>query len=194
MLNIPDTGSGIVKIIGIDPGTMFPGVCTISYDTEYKEIIYISSICLNLDRITKNSEYVDYQPYRFLKLIKLKEYLLDIFKVDKPVLVAAEHPYMNPRMPGAVIPLAQCFMTIQMAVFDYNPLLDTTFIDPSTIKNSVGVKGNSKDKNSMSIAISKIPEIVDNLNTDIEKMNNNAVDAIAIAYCALKRELHVKEY
>jgi len=167
MLNIPDSGSGIVKIIGIDPGTTFPGISIIGYCLEDKEIVSVSSICLNLDRITKHSDYIEYQPFRFLKLMKLKEYLSEIFYTEKPILVAAEHPYMNPRMPGAVIPLAQCFMAIQTAVFEFNPRLDTTFIDPSTIKKSVGVKGTSGDKNAMTIAISKIPEIMNNLNTDI---------------------------
>ncbi|HEX9137653.1 MAG TPA: hypothetical protein VF905_12020, partial [Nitrospirota bacterium] len=63
-------------------------------------------------------------------------------------------------------------------------------IDPSSIKKAVGVKGTSDDKHAMTEAIKKIPEIMDVLIGDIDTMDNNAVDAIAVGYCSLNRELN----
>jgi hypothetical protein len=42
----------------------------------------------------------------------------------------------------------------------------------------------------MTEAIKKIPEIMDVLVGDIDSMDNNAVDSLAVAYCSLKRELN----
>lgn len=103
--------------------------------------------------------------------------------------VASEHPYINPGMPGAVIPLAECLLIEEQAVFEYDPYMSLEKIDPSSIKKAVGVSGTSGDKHAMTEAIKKIPEIMDVLVGDIDTMNNNAVDSIAVAYCSLKREL-----
>lgn len=80
---------------------------------------------------------------------------------------------------------------IEGVVYEYDPYLGLIKIDPSSIKKSVGVKGTSGDKHAMTEAIEKIPEIMDVLSGDIKKMNNNAVDGIAVAYCSLKRELEL---
>ena len=77
----------------------------------------------------------------------------------------------------------------EQEVHEYNPYLCLEKIDPSSVKNAVGVKGNSGDKEAMTKAIAGIDEIASVLTTDIATMDNNAVDSIAVAYCSLKREL-----
>lgn len=190
MLVIPHDGNGVVKFVGIDPGTSFPGVSLIQYDVPNKQIVRVSAQCLNLERMCRRSNYQDYQTLRFLKLMAFKEFLQDMFRRERPMKIASEHPYINPRMPGAVIPLAESLMIEEQAVHEYNPYLNLEKIDPSSIKNAVGVKGNSGEKHAMTEAIKKIPELMDVLVGDIDTMDNNAVDSVAVGYCSLKRELN----
>jgi hypothetical protein len=117
-------------------------------------------------------------------------FLRDMFRRERPLKIASEHPYINPRTPGAVIPLAECLVLIESEVMDYDPYLCLERIDPSSIKNAVGVKGNSGEKHAMTEAIKKIPAIMDVLVGDIDTMDNNAVDSVAVTYCSLQRELN----
>lgn len=188
MLPLP-TGSAIVKFIGIDPGTKFPGLAIIFYDLSERKIVYVRSICLDLVKMSRTSIYRETQTERFLQLKAFCQYLHLFLRLERPIKVASEHPYINPRMPGAVIPLAECLYEIETTVYQYNPYMGLEKIDPSSIKKSVGVSGTSGDKHAMTEAIKKIPEIMNVLEGDIDTMNNNAVDAIAVAYCSLKREL-----
>lgn len=189
MLHIPHDGDGIVKFVGIDPGTSFPGVGLIHYDVPEKKIVRATAVCLRLEKMAKRSPQFEYQTLRFLKLQAFRMFLRDLFKKERPMAVASEHPYINPGTPGAVIPLAECLFMTEQEVHRYNPYMQLEKIDPSSIKNAVAVKGNSGDKHAMTEAIKKIPEIMDVLVGDIDVMNNNAVDSLAVAYCSLKREL-----
>lgn len=189
MLHIPH-GDGIVKFVGIDPGTSFPGVGLIHYDVEEKKIVRATAVCLHLEKMAKRSPHFEYQTLRFLKLQAFRMFLRDLFKKERPMAIASEHPYINPRMPGAVIPLAECLFMTEQEVHRYDPYMQLEKIDPSSIKNAVAVKGNSGDKHAMTEAIKKIPEIMDVLVGDIDSMDNNAVDSLAVTYCSLQRELN----
>lgn len=190
MLPVPDEGDGVVCIVGIDPGTSLPGLCLLYYDVISKKIVRINSRVLKLEKYSRNSPLKGYQTDRFLRLKYLDDILRETFYREKPVMIASEHPYINQKTPGAVIPLAECLSITENAVYDYNPYMALERIDPSSIKNAVGVKGNSGEKHAMTEAIKKIPELVDNLIQDIDTLDNNAVDAIAVSYCSLKRELN----
>lgn len=189
MLRIPTNGNGVVKFIGIDPGSRFPGVAQINYDVPNRKIVRVAAQCLNLERLSRRSIHSAYQDPTLLRLLAFKAFLCDMFRRERPMKVASEYPYLNANTPGAVIPLAKCLQIEEEAVYEYNPYLSLEKIDPSSIKNAVGVKGNSGEKHAMTEAIKKIPEIMDVLMGDIDTMNNNAVDSIAVAYCSLMREL-----
>jgi Holliday junction resolvasome RuvABC endonuclease subunit len=190
MLHIPHDGDGIVKFVGFDPGTSFPGVGLLHYDVEERKIVRATAIALNLEKMAKRSPHFQYQNLRYLKLQAFRMYQRALFRKERPMAIASEHPYINPRMPGAVIPLAECLYMTEQEVHAYNPYMCLERIDPSSIKNAVGVKGNSGEKHAMTEAIKKIPEIMDVLVGDIDSMDNNAVDSLAVAYCSLKRELN----
>lgn len=189
MLKIPVRGDGVVKFVGIDPGTSFPGISVYSYNVESRKIVRAAAHCFNLEKLAREAIKSQYQNPRYLRLQVFRGILRDILRKERPIKVASEHPYLNSRTPGAVIPLAECLYMIEQEVHEYNPHLCLERIDPSSIKNSVGVKGNSGDKEAMTKAILKIPEIMEVLTMDITTMDNNAVDSLAVGYCSLKREL-----
>lgn len=189
MLAIPKDGHGIVKFIGIDPGTNTPGVGIIHYDTVEKRIVKVSAQCLKLERMIRRSPHLSHQAERFLKLMALEKFLTTMFRKERPLGVGCESPFINQKRPGAVIPLAECMLVVERAVYCYDPHTKLEKIDPSTIKKTVGVKGTSSDKHDMTEAMLKIPEIADVFSGDLKSMDNNAVDGVAVAYCCLQREL-----
>ena len=184
-----DKNDGLVCFVGIDPGSRRPGICVLYYSLTTQRIVRIVARVYNLDRYADRAIHVDYQNHRFLRIKAFKEILLSTFRMNRPCNVASEHPYINPRTPGAVIPLAECLFASEEAVYEYNPYLKLERIDPSSIKNAVGVKGNSGNKHAMTEAISKIEELSSVIIGNLATMDNNAVDSIAVAYCSLKRAL-----
>lgn len=191
MLVIPHDGHGVVKFVGIDPGTTRPGVGIIDYDAENRKIIRVRLQVLHLEKMARSIPYTRSQSPRFLKLLAFRHFMLALLKLERPLGVASEHPFINIKRPGAVIPLAECLFMLEDVVHEYDPYMGLEKIDPSSIKNSVGVKGNSGEKHAMTEGMKKIPEIMDVLEGDIDKMDNNAIDAGAVAYCSLKRELRL---
>ena len=189
MSNIIELGDGVVCFVGIDPGSRRPGICLLYYNLTTKQIVRVWARVYNLDRYADRAIHVDYQNHRFLRIKAFKEILGSLFRMNRPSNIASEHPYINPRTPGAVIPLAECLFASEEAVYEYNPYMKLERIDPSSIKNAVGVKGNSGDKTAMTKAIAAIPELSNCIVGNLATMDNNAVDSIAVAYCSLKRAL-----
>src|SRR5690606_32969254 len=68
--------------------------------------------------------------------------------------IVSESPYLR-RLAQAFAALTECVMAIRRAVYRYNHFITLDLIDPATVKNSVGVPGNSGDKMLMRSAVNK---------------------------------------
>lgn len=98
------------------------------------------------------------------------------------MLIAIESGFINPRMPGAVIPLASAISIISDAAINIDPDVLIIEYPPSIIKKAIGANpiGN---KSPVFNALEKNLEIVELI--DIYPLTEHCVDSIAIAYTAL---------
>lgn len=168
-----------MKLIGIDPGTLFTGVSVFEV-SDATTITLLFADTLDGKHLAKGYKDIDYlygnKCARIYAMGKHLDHLSTIYGVDA---IVSEAAFYNPRRPGAYAPLVEVISLFRSIAIDRR--LPFTTIDPSTIKRSVGVKGNSGDKSLMLTAITKL-----NINnsTDINylALSEHAVDAIAIGY------------
>lgn len=178
MLILEDTKPPIYTICGIDPGTNNLGISIIKINTHNLDIISIktTNIKPNLD---KNIPYE-----RIDKILSQKTQLLYFIQCNYPNIVCSESPYYNHLSPGAYAPLVEMLYNIRYSVLEYNRDIKFITYDPSTIKISIGSSfGGNKDE--VKTNILNIKEIVNNCIIDINKLDNNAIDSIAVAYTHL---------
>jgi Holliday junction resolvasome RuvABC endonuclease subunit len=69
---------------------------------------------------------------------------------------------------------------LRSAVASYNASYSLYTIDPSSIKKTVGANGIAK-KDAIKVAVSNLP-IITRLNTNINILDEHAIDAIAVNY------------
>jgi len=139
-------------ILGIDPGTSTVGVSLLKLDESFN-VKERESILIDVTKtgyVNRLNNKTDY------KLAIIHNRITDIIRKFKPISMVIEMPFFNPRRPQAVIPLARSLQAIMGAMVISNPNVPIVRPSPSNIKNAVGVKGNSGDKDEMTQAVLKL--------------------------------------
>lgn len=177
------TPFGSVSIIGLDPGTETLGLSILTFD----------AISIALQRIEAHTFIGSKLPYysddvallhgeRFARLRAHQYNLLRIFQLVRPVAVVSESPFFNPRRPAAGAALVETIDCIRGALQQYDPYRVLQLVDPSSVKNAVGAKGNA-GKDDVKKAILTLantwpfaPE------TPFHTLSEHAIDSTAVAY------------
>lgn len=185
MTNSEDDGAPVIgTIIGIDPGSTRLGVSIFRFNVVNLKIISVKAFTINLDKVHRNDWLVFQYGDRVARLRELNRIMLNIFIEHEPDVVVSESPFMNMRRPAAFEALIETMCEIRQALITYDPCMRLLTIDPSSIKNAVGEKGNA-GKEEIKQAVSKLEEIV--LEQPIETMSEHAIDSLAVAYTQFKR-------
>lgn len=166
-------------IMGIDPGSRNLGIAIFYINFNTLEILEIIPIPISLN---KYFSYSSNKSGLTNRLFCLRKEFKDILEAYNPVAISIESGFINPRMPGAVIPLASAITIMSSVIMQYD--FDVSIIDypPSIIKKAVGANpiGN---KSPVFNALSKNKEISNIVNLDL--LTEHCVDSIAIAYTML---------
>lgn len=191
MFDFVKEGPTLATIIGIDPGTTNLGICEFVFDFVTHEVKIIKAYTLRADRLytLKNDWMIKKYGERVWRINCLQKRLLHIFKVTNADSVAFEHPFYNPKMPQAFQALLECKAAITNACLLYSPYVSPLPIDPSSIKNSVGAKGNA-GKDPVREAVLEIypKELITLPQGDLDE---HSCDAIAVAHCKFTRLIGV---
>ena len=75
---------------------------------------------------------------------------------------------------------------IRNACRRYSPYKTLHLIDPPSVKLAVNAKG-QKGKEPVKDGVRSIPELLDNLDVQIDTLDEHAIDATAVAYAFLKK-------
>lgn len=169
----------VFTIMGIDPGSRNLGISIFFIDFRTLNIVDIISIPISLNKYnilnTSRTGLIN-------RLVYLESEAIRIIESFNPLLIAIESGFINPRMPGAVIPLASAISIIAKAAINVDPDVLIIEYPPSIIKRAIGANpiGN---KSPVFNALEKNLEIVELI--DIYPLTEHCVDSIAIAYTAL---------
>ncbi len=182
------------KIVAIDPGSNFLGLSVLEIDPNCS-ILSIVSQTLNVESLVESAfENRDIQSNRVNKQLKIETELYRIFTYYKPLLVICESPFYNRLRPGAFAPLVEVLSAIQRTVINYNQLVPFTTVEPSVIKKSIGA-GHICGKEEVKAALMATPEILNALTTNLNYLDEHAIDSIAVGYTYVlqQRRLLMKE-
>lgn len=176
-----------VLVIGFDPGTMNFGLCELTYSLVTQEVVRLNPMTIRVNKLPKDEWFESLYGERLARIEALELWLGRYLNDVQPFSVASESPFFNPRSPSAFPALVETLCAVRNAYRQYTDRSALFLIDPPTVKNAVGAGGNAhKD-----IVLEKIlnhPTLNRLSPKPLKELDNNAVDAMAVAY-ALYTEL-----
>lgn len=187
MLHYPQSlESEVGTIVGIDPGSNLLGFSILRFNLKTFEVLSVEADTFKSERMIEDDSLITItHNERIAKLYAQKNNLVQMFNVAKPTWIACEHPFMNRFRPNAYGPLMECLFAIRTAAIEYNPLVKFFTYPPSIIKKAIGA-GAHVGKDPVRDAVLANKELSPNEFTHLGHLDNNAIDAIAIAYTHLK--------
>ncbi len=174
------------NFISIDPGTTHIGFSIWSISVDDYEILKVDSFTYNVSNSEYDKDIESIYGTRFAKLLVIEEIFKNLLIKYKPISIACESPFYFFKRPGAFAPLVETLYVLKKCVFNYDSSIPFITYDPSSIKNSIGAKGNSDKKivkNSMISLTSKLPISEES----VESLDEHSIDSIAVGYCHYNR-------
>lgn len=182
MLTMPKESSNEYTIIGIDPGTTFLGVGIIKVNLDTAKILSSDAFTLNGSKLINNDNWIS-KTYgdRTSRILALECELLKIFNYFKPTYICSESPFIMTKFPAAGIALTEVMCSIKRSVMSYSSWHRLFTIDPSSVKNAIGAKGNA-DKDVMRNKLVNLSELNYNGQVQLLSLDEHSIDALAVAY------------
>lgn len=165
--------------LSIDPGTSHLGT-TLNAITEDNQWCVLHTTTTNVAALVYHKypkHLIELYGERFFKSKVCEEVVYNFATAWQVNQIVSESPYMG-RFPQAFAALTECLTMIKNAAYHHNPNVPLHLIDPATIKNHVGVKGNSGDKNKMTDAVARLTGTSYNL----QHLDEHGIDSIAVGY------------
>ena len=175
-----------LRVLSIDPGFNNLGVAFNLLN--YKTGIHVVDFCttFHIPRIAKIYEEscIAHCTNSMVNVSSVKNLISSLLHTYQPDVVVCEAAYLG-RFANAFVSLSLCLHAIEKATFDYDYDVGYVTFDPASVKNSVGVKGNSKDKEDMRVAIMANLNIVSAI--DFNSLDEHSIDSIGIGHCYFTR-------
>lgn len=185
----PVSISGTIRLSSIDPGSNHCGVARYSVDAHTREIISCSARTIRVDSLKNDTGLLeDYTSPLVMKYYKLRNEILREFKDHDTTHVAYEGPFSNYMSPGAFGPLVSVMTMVRDAAHCHQPFMPFMVFQPTLVKKSVN-KANSRDKDDMLEALKGLTIITGVLETDIDSLDNNGVDALLVGYTYYRTQI-----
>lgn len=174
----PDT----FKIVGIDPGSDNVGLAVLEIDIKLMLLVKISAKTITGRKMfDHNSWEVSMIGERAARIKAIKQELINFFIQERPISIACESPFFNPRRPNAYGVLVEVLTMIKQAVYEADPWRQLQLVDPPTAKKAVGAPGNA-DKDKMKECVIKNYGYFYHGDTPVDELDEHSIDAIAVAY------------
>jgi Holliday junction resolvasome RuvABC endonuclease subunit len=178
---MPAHSASIISIVGIDPGSNALGTSILWIDLSCMQIIASSAKTFQGDRLYKGSWTAEMFGDRVNRVAGLEQELLHLFKHVQPYMIASESPFINSRFPQAGLALTEVICGIRRAVMRFDMWKSLYLIDPPTVKNAVGARGNA-DKDKVKAAVIALPDLRYSGDVSLADLDEHSVDALAVAY------------
>lgn len=179
---MPEGASSLVNLMGLDPGTNKLGVGILCIDMKTSQIVGANALTLVGEKLAKGTWMSEMHGDRFGRIAQLQRQLNRLLHHYQVVDIASESPFYSLRHPNAYGALTEVICAIRDAVIYYDCWKSLTLIDPPTVKNAVGAKGNA-DKDVMKEKVMTVLGPVYQGVVPINELDEHSYDALAVAYC-----------
>lgn len=177
------------RVVAIDPaldklGISVLDVCLVSRRIFIRYAETIDAVA----GANKYPEVISHFGLRQAKLTYHEYYLTKFFERWQPHSIVHEAPFLG-RFPNSYAALVEAVHGIRNAAINYSVLVDFDSVDPPSAKVAVGVSGRSKIKEEVMEAITKLPNVVYDRETNIllEYLSEHASDSIAVGYWKIRK-------
>lgn len=168
------------RLVAIDPGSSNLGFSLLEYDFDKKEINVMRSETFNVKGNDPNYRYLmDFHEDRVIRLIAMKDILIELLNEYQPHAVIAESNYMG-KFANGFAALVECVSVIRSALYEHDPFKVLHMVDPTTVKTNIGMKrirGTTKDDVKVALIKSKK---VNWKAIDPENLDEHSIDSVAI--------------
>lgn len=175
------------RLVGLDPGSNTFGASVLDVDLATQEISLIHAETFVGESLARAYFHViNVHGNRVARLMALEEVLYNFFRDNEPHGIIAESPYLG-RFPKTFAALTEAITTIRRATFRYDMFMPLLMIDPTSVKNGVGmriVKG--KTKEDVKEAVKALKDLSNPYGIDLDALDEHSIDAIAVAYYRAK--------
>lgn len=191
---INNKGDEVIKLMGIDPGTVNLGITIITFK---KKVMEDKLSLNNIDSIKTFNIRVKGN-VKLRERIQLMGKILErIMEKERPYIVGVETAYINIRRVTAVIPLSRLFETILTscrASFIKNYIDGFIYeIAPTTAKKTARVyskKNTLADKDGMRDMLISNVDITKKIVHDIANLSEHEIDSVFIALSAMDKHMN----
>ncbi|MDR3392340.1 MAG: crossover junction endodeoxyribonuclease RuvC [Sulfuriferula sp.] len=180
MLIMPNDGSPYASILSIDPGTETLGIACVEFDVE--RLVIHGSEAKTFKGSKLAVEWVEeLHGGRFSRIHGHCRNLTRILNVVDPAYIACESPFFSRAHPQAYGALTEIVYALRLAVFEHNPLLEIQYIDPPSVKNAVGAKGNA-DKFAVRDCVLRLADLNYAGKIPLAALDEHSIDSLAVGY------------
>lgn len=177
-------GDGRYRVMGIDPGGDTIGTCVVGYDAKENVCYLEHAETLTSSRRLKDYRHLeDVHGSRFVRQVIIQHFIQELVCQYTPHHVVSEAPFLG-RFPQAFASLTECLQLLRLIVYNYDSEMTLETVDPPSVKNAVGVKGKTKDKQLVADAVATLP-LVNLTGQSILTYDEHTTDAIAVAWWRL---------
>lgn len=184
-----------VRVMGIDPGSRTLGISILTCFPYEQKLSLDEAWTLNTELdIRRRRARADRLGEGTVRLEAIEQEVALALQNFYPDVVIMETPYLG-RLPQSFFVLTQVMMAISQAVAKFSNALYLNKIDPSTVKKSIGVPGNSSDKELMRQAVYALPYLENFTQRELSELDEHAIDATAVGhyYCVSELGLEWKK-
>lgn len=181
MLVMPQGASGRATILGIDPGTETLGIAMLEFDVQSMQILGAEARTFKGSKLNQSEWLEESQGARFARIHAHCDNFEWILQRAQPTYVASESPFFSRAHPQAYGALTEIVYGMRLTLFRHDPWMVVQYIDPPTVKNAVGAKGNA-DKHVIKQCLLKLPNLNYAGRIPLESLDEHSIDALAVCY------------
>lgn len=181
-----------LRLISIDPGTEFCGICIIDHDIQ-GTIHSLTPLTINSNKIylPEASSRELHHGDRFVRIMKITTAFKELLVHHQPNAIACESPFFHVLHPTAFAPLVEIVFALRNTGMDFNPLIPF-FLYPPRLVKKVFAKDSFAKKDQMKTALLNNQELTSKITCPLTQISEHAIDAVGVGYTHienLKREL-----
>lgn len=169
----------------LDPGLDHLGVAIFFYEYDIVKSISAFTIHTKSYYLPLDIDVTEHG-HRRERMLALADAIRKLIKLYNPATICTETPFFNRLSPFSFASLSELLGYIRATAFNIDPHIAFKGLAPQAIKQELGASG-IKGKDIIKEKLCALPDLMDKLTVDMDKLDDNGIDAIAIGYAYNQR-------
>lgn len=178
--------STVASIVGIDPGSSTLGFAVLYFDVRTLKILQTRAFTIKAEKLARGSWESEVHGDMLGRVKALEDKLFQLFCDLDPYMVASESPFFSRAHPSAFAPLSAVVSAIRYAIGRYDAWKPLYMIDPPSVKNAVGAKGNAGKEDVKKKVLENADVFRFSGPVSLNELDEHSYDAICVAYARFK--------